>query len=96
MILSNGLFWFFEGILFCLTLLGLRIWTQDKRIPMPFWKWALSVLWLLFFGFTIAFIGTSLGEGESQAASLGGIIFGLISIISFFILWIVLGFTRKR
>ena len=96
MIFSNGLFWFLEGILFCFVLIGLRVWTQDKGIPMPFWKWALSILWLVFFGFTIAFVGTSLGEGEPQAATLGGIIFGLISIISFFTLWIVLGFNKKK
>jgi len=96
MIFSSGLFWFLEGIFFCLALIGLRTWTQDKGIPMPFWKWAVSILWLIFLGFTIAFVGTSLGEGESQAAILGGIIFGLISVVTLLILWKIMGFTTKN
>ena len=45
------------------------------------------VVWLLLFGFTFAFIGTSLGENEQNAAVKGGILFGVIVVISGFGLW---------
>ena len=79
---TTGVFWFIEGILFCLTILGIRAWAQDRAICIPTWKWAFIVLWLLFSGFTLAFIGTCLGENERHAALLGGAIFGLIAVIS--------------
>jgi len=87
---NSGLFWFFEGIFACLVVIGLKIRMEDRGIPMPFWKWILFGLWILFFGFTIAFIGTSIGENEMTAAIRGGLIFGIISIISAVSLWRVL------
>jgi len=62
---------------------------------MPFWKWILLGLWALFFGFTIAFVGTNLGEKEPKAALLGGIIFGLLTVISGVGLWRVLKTGKK-
>jgi len=87
---NSGLFWFFEGIFACLVVIGLKIRMEDRGIPMPFWKWILFGLWILFFGFTIAFIGTNIGENEMTAAIRGGLIFGIISIISAVSLWRVL------
>jgi len=84
---NSGLFWFIEGIFACLVVIGLKIWMEDRGIPMPFWKWLLFGLWVLFFGFTIAFIGTNIGENEAAAAVKGGILFGLISVILGVGLW---------
>lgn len=84
---NSSLFWFIEGILACLVVIGFKIWAEDRGIPMPFWKWIPFVCWFLFFGFTIAFVGTSIGENEMTAAFKGGIIFGIISIISGVGLW---------
>ena len=92
---TSGLFWFLEGILACLVVIGLKIWTEDRSIPMPSWKWILFGLWILFFGFTIAFVGTSIGEKEITAALRGGILFGLVSVISGVGLWRVLLIGRK-
>jgi len=92
---NSGLFWFLEGIFACLTMIGLKIWMEDCRIPMPFWKWLLFVIWVFFFGFTIAFVGTNLGEKEQNAALLGGTIFGLISIITAVGLWRILKIGKK-
>ena len=39
-------------------------------------------MWMLLFGFTLAFVGTSLGEGEVQAAVKGGIMFAVVVVIS--------------
>ena len=68
---------------------------KDRGIPMPYWKWILLGSWVLFFGFTIAFIGTNLGEKEPKAALLGGIIFGLFAVISGVGLWRVLKIGKK-
>ena len=62
---------------------------------MPVWKWVLFILWIFFLEFVVAFVGTSLGENEPTAATLGGLIFGLIVIISGVALWRVLGFSFK-
>ena len=69
---SSGLFWFVEGVFACLAVLGLKLWAEDRGIPMPFWKWVLAGIWIVLLGFTIAFVGTSLGENEVVAARLGG------------------------
>ena len=92
---NSGLFWFLEGLLAFLTVLGLKTWAEDHGVPMPVWKWILFGLWVLFAGFTIAFVGTSLGEKEFTAAKLGGILFGLTGIISGIALWRTLLWRRK-
>ncbi len=84
---SSGLFWFLEGILTCLFFIGFKFWSEDRGYIMPFWKWLLLGIWIVLFGFTLAFVGTSLGEGEPTAALFGGIIFGLITIVSAVGLW---------
>lgn len=81
-IFGHQLFWFVQGILFCLALWGFKIWMQDKQIPMPWWKWILVVVWLCFLGVSLAFVGTSLAEGETHAALLGGLWGGVIAVIA--------------
>ncbi len=81
-IFTSGIFWFIEGILFCLILMGIRAWAEDRDVPMPAWKWALVAAWLLYCGFTQAFIGTCLGEEEHQAAIRGGAMFGVLAVIA--------------
>ena len=80
-IFNSGFFWFVEGILFVVMILALKSFMGSRGVPMPVWKWALFATWVLFAGFTIAFVGTSLGEGEPTAAARGGLLFGLISVI---------------
>lgn len=81
-IFNSGAFWFVEGILFCVMLNGLNTWARDRSIPMRWWKWTVFLVWVLFAGFTIAFVGTSLGENEASAAVRGGIFFGIIALLS--------------
>lgn len=90
---TSGLFWFIEGIFAFFVVLGLKTWAEDRSIPMPWWKWVLSMLWLGLAGFTLAFVGTSLGEGEPHAALMGGIIFGVVSVILGVGLWRLLRFS---
>ena len=81
-IFNSGFFWFAEGILVCIVALGIRAWALDRSIPMPWWKWVAVSVWALFTGFAIAFVGTSLGEGEPTAAVQGGIMFGIVAVLS--------------
>jgi hypothetical protein len=89
-IFNSGLLWFVEGILFVVVVLAVRSWAEDRRLPLPVWKWMLFFIWVGLAGFTIAFVGTSFGEGEPVAATRGGLLFGLITIISGVGLWRVL------
>jgi len=93
---TTGYFWFFEGILSCLVILGVRAWAEDKELPVPVWKWVLIVMWLVYCGFTLAFIGTCLGEKEQHAALLGGAFFGLVAIIGGVGLYRLLNLARRR
>ena len=81
-IFNSGAFWFVEGILLCVMLLGLKTWARDRSLPMPWWKWTAFLTWVLFTGFTIAFVSTSYGENEASAAVRGGIFFGIIAVLS--------------
>jgi uncharacterized membrane protein YphA (DoxX/SURF4 family) len=92
---NSGFFWFVEGVIFCLAVLGFKIWMEDRGVPMPFWKWILLGIWVFILGFSIAFVGTSLGEKEPNAALLGGIVFGLITIISGVGLWRILQVGKR-
>ena len=84
---TSGLFWFIEGILACLVAIGLKLWMEDRGLPMPFWKWVLVAGWFLGLGVTVAFVGTCLGENETHAATQGGMIFGTIVIITGVAVW---------
>jgi hypothetical protein len=92
---TSGLFWFVEGVLACLAVIAIRLWTEDRRIPMPWWKWIVTALWFCLAGFTVAMVGTSLGEGESRAALMGGIIFGVLTVITGVAFWRLLGYSRS-
>ena len=84
---NSGFFWFVEGILATVFILGFKTWMEDRGVRMNWLKWLLLVVWILFAGFTIAFVGTSIGENEVTAAFRGGILFGLITIVTGVGLW---------
>ena len=92
----SPLFWLLEGLLLALAIAGLRAWLAGRGIVMTFWKWLLVVLWILTTGFTIAFVGTSLGEGEPTAALRGGIMFGVVAIIMGVAFWRIIRGQRRR
>lgn len=84
---TSGLFWFIEGVLATFFFLGFRAWAQDRGLVMTWWKWVLFFLWILLAGFTIAFVGTSIGEKRVTAAFRGGLILGIITVVSGWGLW---------
>lgn len=83
----NGFIWFSTGIILVVVLAAIRAWRRDAGAPLRWWHWVLILAWLLFFGVSCAFIGTSLGEGEITAATRGGIIMGLLVLISGVAIW---------
>ena len=64
---TSGLFWFIEGILAALTVIAIRLWTEGRGVVMPWWKWVMTAFWFCLVGFSLAFVGTSLGEREFNA-----------------------------
>ncbi|MCP4151836.1 MAG: hypothetical protein GY757_29100 [bacterium] len=93
---TSGLFWFIEGILACLVFTGFKTWMEERGTPMPWWKWVLFASWIGLFGFTIAFAFTSAAENEMDAAIKGGILFGLITVITGVGFWRVINTGRPH
>jgi len=93
---TSGAFWFLEGVLCVLAMIGMKVWMEDRNTPMGLWKWFLVGAWMLMFGFTIAFIGTSVGENEMAAAEKGGIMFSVICVISGAVVWRLLQIGRVK
>ena len=93
----SGFFWFIEGIFVCLSVIGFSVWAKERGVKMSFFKWTVLALWFVLFGFSLAFTGTCIGENEITAAIRGGILFGVLSIVSGVLVWLyVMGsFGRK-
>lgn len=84
---NSGWFWFVEGILLVIAVMGFRAWAQDRGVRLSPVRWMLVLLWAGLAGFCFAFVGTSFGEGEPTAATRGGLLFGLVTILSGVGLW---------
>jgi ABC-type antimicrobial peptide transport system permease subunit len=93
---TSGTFWFIEGIFFIVLILALRSWLKHKVAEMTWWKWILLVVWIFLAGFTAAFIGTNMGEGEYTAALRGGGGSTVIVLVYALVLMRVLGITRTK
>jgi len=39
---NSGFFWFLEGIIFCVVLIGFKAWMKDRGVSMNLWKWVAS------------------------------------------------------
>jgi drug/metabolite transporter (DMT)-like permease len=55
---------------------------KEKNEKFAWWKWSLSILWLLAVLLIFGFIGTTIGEGEPGAALRGGGVFLVLLAIS--------------
>lgn len=84
---ESNIFWFIEGLIACVAIIAFRMWTQDKGISLPLWKWPMIIVWVLFLAITIGFVGTSIGEGEMDAAFYGAIFGAVIVSISGVVVW---------
>ena len=93
---TSGTLWFIEGIFLVVLILALRVWLKEKDAAMTWWKWVLLVVWIFLAGFTAAFIGTNIGEGEYTAALRGGGASAIIVLIYALVLLRMLGITGKK
>lgn len=78
---SGALFWFVMGILFVLVAIGARVWAEDLKLKMTWWKWLLVALWYGLLNFTIAVPFTFWGENEGRAGRTSLLFMGVITII---------------
>lgn len=78
------IFWIILGVLMASSIwfLYLKFQTAGK---MSVSRWILSVISVLWGAFTIAWIVTSIAEGEMQAAGMGLLIFGTILLLLIFL-----------
>ncbi|WP_035267560.1 hypothetical protein [Desulfitibacter alkalitolerans] len=77
-----GFLWLVVGICVTVAAFSLKKWSETLEEPLKWWNWLLISLWGVFLLFTFAFVGTAYGEGEPRAAMVGGIIFGIMTIVS--------------
>jgi hypothetical protein len=68
---------------------GLTSWKIKTKIRLSWLSWLGILLAVLLAFFTIAWSITSIIEGETQAAGMGLLIFGILTFL-------VIGLTRKR
>jgi len=86
------------GIMFlCMAcaIYALHHFMKETGRRMTWWKWVLSVLWLVLVMVTFATIGTFIGEGASQAVLPGGGFFIVLCIISGAVVFYLLLKTKK-
>jgi bacteriorhodopsin len=74
------LFWIFLGALMASSIWFVYIKFQAAG-KMSVTRWILTVISALWGGFTMAWIVSSMGEGEMQAAGMGLLIFGVILLV---------------
>jgi len=80
--------WFLIGIIGIGSIWGITAWSRKKQIKLSLLSWVGFLLTLILGLFTIAWCLSSIWEKEYQAAGVGLLIFGTLSLIS-------MGLTRR-
>lgn len=91
----SGTFWFIEGILVCAMVIGFKVWMDDRRVTMTWWKWGLFAIWAFMAGLTLAYVGTNVGENEPNAAIKGGLLLGFLTIVVGVVCWRLIHSERR-
>lgn len=73
--------WSVLSALFILALWGMQSILSYRSITFNVGQWVGYLVWLLWTLFGIAFVWTSIAEGESRATRVGMLIFGGTSVI---------------
>ncbi len=76
-----GLMWFCLGSLFILALWGLFTWNRKRASAFTPLSWVVLLMTVLQAIFTIAWTVSSMIEGEGQAAAIGLLTFGFITLV---------------
>lgn len=84
----NGIEILFFALGVISTLLILVLIYMNKKYTFKWYSWVLSILGIFLIVFTIGWSVSSILEGETQAANMGLLAFGLPALI-------ILGITRK-
>ncbi|NOR15796.1 MAG: hypothetical protein GQ544_08835, partial [Candidatus Aminicenantes bacterium] len=82
------LIWFLIGIIGMGGLWGISTWIKKKQTKLSWVSWVGIVLTMILGLFTLAWCLSSIWEKEYQAAGVGLLIFGTLSLVG-------MGFTRK-
>jgi hypothetical protein len=84
-----SLFWFVLGALIIFFLWSMKSWVSRNHIKLSWLSWLGIIMTAIFAFFTLAWTISSIIEGESQAAGMGLLIFGGLSLIIF-------GLTQRK
>ena len=84
-----NILWFGLGGLIVLSIWGLKSYLSKNKLKISWLSWLGTIIGLFLSFFSIAWLVTSIIEGESQAAGLGFLIFGGLAFI-------ILALTRKK
>ena len=83
------IFWFVLGGLMVLFIWGLQSYISKNKLKISWLSWLGIVVGLFLSLFSIAWLVTSIREGESRAAGMGLLIFGGLALI-------ILTLTRRK
>lgn len=61
------LFWIVMGLIYALIIISARIWAEDLKLNMNWWKWMLISFWYILLSISIASAFTLFGEHEPKA-----------------------------
>lgn len=84
-----SLFWFVLGALVIFFLWSMKSWISRNHIKLSWLSWLGIIMTVIFVIFTLAWTISSVIEGENQAAGMGLLIFGGLSLIIF-------GLTKRK
>lgn len=73
--------WSLLSAVFVLALWGMSAFLRVNDTPFTAGQWMVYLAWLLWTLFSVAFVWTSLAEGERRAAGVGAVIFGSPAVI---------------
>lgn len=74
------------GVVAAVAVMLLISYTQKNKLQLQWWHWALTGLAILFAVFTAEVIHAFVVEGAAQAATITGLILGLLAVIWFVLL----------
>jgi len=83
------LFWFVSGALIILLIWSVKTWVSKNQIKLSWLSWFGIIATAIFAFFALAWAISSIIEGENQAAGMGLLIFGGLSLIIF-------GLTQRK
>ena len=60
------MFWIVMGLIYPLLIVSARLWAEDLKLKMTWWKWLLVTLWYVILSICVAGAFTLLGAGDNH------------------------------